>query len=148
METHSDEYVRILSLEYQSLRSDLVMRSAARFQFLGLVIASAAILGTGLGGSHSNLATRILVILGVVLFCLGLISFWLQGRDQAVISAQIAAIETRINELVPTEPVLLNWETTHQERTVFNRWILGLRLPENGNQRKALSGRSTTHPSS
>ena len=127
------EYVKILSLEYQSLRSDLVMRSAARFQFLGLVIASAAILATGLGGSHSNLATWILVILGIILFILGLISFWLQGRDQAIISAKIADIEKRINELVPADPALLSWETTHQERSPFNRWILGLRLPGDGN---------------
>jgi hypothetical protein len=131
-----DERVEILALEYQSLRSDLVMRSAARFQFLGFVTASAAILATGLGGTHSHQETLVLVTLAIALFIFGLISFWLQGRDQAIISAQIAHIETRINLLVPAKPDLLSWETTHQNRSFFNYWILGLRLPAKMRARK------------
>lgn len=66
-----DKSVDVLGLEYQSLRADLVMRSGVRFQFLGFITASAAILATGLGGSHSKAETRVLVILGIVLFVLG-----------------------------------------------------------------------------
>jgi hypothetical protein len=124
-----DVHVEVLALEYQSLRSDLVMRSAARFQFLGFVTASAAILATGLGGSHSHQATVVLVWLGGVLFILGLASFWVQGREQAIISARIADIEQEINGRVPGKPELLKWETDHQKRSPFNYWILGLRLP-------------------
>jgi hypothetical protein len=120
--------VDVLGLEYQSLRSDLVMRSGARFQFLGFITASAAILATGLGDSRSILETRVLVSLGAVLFIVGLITFWLQGSEQAAISAKIADIEGRLNHLVG-DPGLLSWETDHQQRSFFNRWILGLRLP-------------------
>jgi len=120
--------VDVLGLEYQSLRSDLVMRSGARFQFLGFITASAAILATGLGDSRSILETRVLVSLGALLFIVGLITFWLQGSEQAAISAKIADIEGRLNQLVG-DPGLLSWETDHQQRSSFNRWILGLRLP-------------------
>lgn len=120
--------VDVLGLEYQSLRSDLVMRSGARFQFLGFITASAAILATGLGDSRSILETRVLVSLGAVLFIVGLITFWLQGSEQAAISAKIADIEGRLNHLVG-DPGLLSWETDHQQRSFFNRCILGLRLP-------------------
>lgn len=125
-----DKRVDVLGLEYQSLREDLVMRSGARFQFLGFVTASAAILATGLGDSRSRLETRVLVSLGIALFVLGLITFWLQGSEQAAISAKIADIEERLNGFV-SEPGLLSWETEHQKRSRFNRWILGLRLPSN-----------------
>jgi hypothetical protein len=125
-----DKRVDVLGLEYQSLRSDLVMRSGARFQFLGFITASAAILATGLGDSHSRLEIRVLVSLGAALFVLGLITFWLQGIEQATISAKIAHIEERLNDLV-SEPRLLSWETDHQQRSFFNKWILGLRLPAN-----------------
>jgi len=130
-----DKRVDALGLEYQSLRSDLVMRSAARFQFLGFITASAAILATGLGDSHSRLETRVLVSLGAVLFILGLITFWLQGSEQAAISVRIAHIEERLNGLV-SEPGLLCWETDHQQRSFFNKWILGLRPPENARSGK------------
>ena len=120
--------VDVLGLEYQSLRSDLVMRSGARFQFLGFITASAAILATGLGDSRSILETRVLVSLGALLFIVGLTTFWLQGSEQAAISAKIAEIEGRLNHLVG-DPGLLSWETNHQQRSSFNRWILGLRLP-------------------
>jgi hypothetical protein len=133
-----DKAIDVLGLEYQSLRSDLIMRSGARFQFLGFITASAAILATGLGDSHSSLETHVLVVLGIVLFIFGLVTFWLQGREQAVISAKIASIEQRLNNLVQ-KPGLLSWETTHQERSFFNCWILGLRLPAKGPGRKAKS---------
>ena len=133
-----DKAIDVLGLEYQSLRSDLIMRSGARFQFLGFITASAAILATGLGDSHSSLETHVLVGLGIALFIFGLITFWLQGREQALISAEIARIEQKLNNLVQ-KPGLLSWETTHQERSFFNCWILGLRLPAKGPGRKAKS---------
>jgi hypothetical protein len=137
-----DKRVDVLGLEYQSLRSDLVMRSGARFQFLGFITASAAILATGLGDSHSRLETRVLVSLGAALFILGLITFWLQGSEQAAISAKIAHIEESLNGLV-SEPGLLSWETDHQQRPFFNKWILGLRLPVNtGTEKTEVKGDS------
>jgi hypothetical protein len=121
-----EERVQVLALEYQSLRADLQTRSAARFQFLGFVTAAAAILATGLGHSTADLTTY---AIGGALFLVGLVSFWLQGNDQARISAHIAEIEQRINQLVPGQLNLLTWETRHQERSCFHRWILGLRYP-------------------
>jgi hypothetical protein len=131
-----NKHVDVLGLEYQSLRQDLIMRSGVRFQFLGFITASAAILATGLGDSHSRLETWILVGLGIVLFILGLITFRQQGGEQAAISARIAEIEEKLNGLVEA-PGLLSWETKHQERSRFNRWILGLRLPASARTEKA-----------
>jgi hypothetical protein len=130
-----DKRVDVLGLEYQSLRSDLVMRSGARFQFLGFITASAAILATGLGDSRSRLETHVLVILAILLFILGLLSFWLQGSEQAAISAKVYHIEEKLNGLV-NEPGLLSWETDHQKRSPFNKWILGLRVPANARTEK------------
>jgi hypothetical protein len=75
------------------------------------------------------------VSLGAALFIFGLISFWLQGSEQAAISAKIAHIEERLNGLV-SEPRLLSWETDHQKRSFFNKWVLGLRLPANARTEK------------
>jgi hypothetical protein len=122
-----DDPVQVLSLEYQSLRADLQVRSAARFQFLGFITASAAILATGFGQSSSGQTTYILEGLGGALFILGLASFWLQGKDQALISAHVASLEEKINHAMSAE--LLSWERRHQERSFFNYWILGLRYP-------------------
>jgi hypothetical protein len=147
----NDERLRTLSMEYQSLRSDLQMRSSARFQFLGLVTAAAAVLATGLGSSHTGHVTIVLEILAAVLFALGLITFWLQGKDQATISAYIASIENRINNLVPPEPGkvgLLRWEAINQERSKFDKWVPGLRLTENARtkiEKYLVLGRDTTH---
>jgi hypothetical protein len=122
-----DDPVEVLALEYQSLRADLQVRSAARFQFLGFVTAAAAVLATGLGHSSPGQTTCILEGLGGALFILGLISFWLQGKDQALISAHLANLEERMNHAMSAD--LLSWETRHQERSFFNYWILGLRYP-------------------
>jgi hypothetical protein len=127
------ERVQILSMEYKALRSDLQMRSSARFQFLGLVTAAAAVLATGLGSSHAGRTTLILEILACVLFVLGLVAFWRQGRDQARISFYISRLEDRINSLVPPESGkagLLRWEAMNQKRSNINKWILGLDLTE------------------
>ncbi len=129
----NDEHVQLLSMEYKSLRSDLQMRSSARFQFLGLITASAAVLATGLGGSHSPDTTKVLAVLGIALFLLGVGAFWRQGRDQAIISYKISSLERRINNLARTEPGerdLLSWETfNYENRSRFDEWFLGLRLP-------------------
>jgi hypothetical protein len=121
-----DDPVQVLALEYQSLRADLQVRSAARFQFLGFITAAAAILATGLGHLSSN-QTHILEGLAFLLFIFGLASFWLQGKDQALISAHVANLEEKINQAMSAD--LLTWETQHQERSFFNYWILGLRYP-------------------
>jgi hypothetical protein len=127
--TERDRVLQVLSLEYETARAELLMRSSARYQFLGFTTAAAALLGSGIGHPALGLGTWILGSLAAGVFILGLASFWWLGRDITYISARVADIEHRINEIVPMEPgapKLLSWESDHQHRTKFERFFLGL----------------------
>jgi hypothetical protein len=46
-DTDRELKVQVLSLEYQTLRGSILMRTSARYQFLGFTTAAAEILATG-----------------------------------------------------------------------------------------------------
>jgi hypothetical protein len=129
--TDRDLKVQVLSLEYETLRADMLMRTSSRYQFLGFVTAAAAILATGAGHLSLGPGVWFLAILAGGIFLLGLASFWYQGTYVARMSMKVAEIENRINDLVPVEPgKLLGWESDHQRRSRFDQWVLGHRSPE------------------
>jgi hypothetical protein len=128
-----DHVLQVLTLEYETLRAEILMRTSARYQFLGFITAAAAILATGVVGSSSGVTEWLLATLAGVVFIFGLLSFWQLGSDVAHLSARVAKIETRINRLMPSEPgtpALLSWESDHQHRPLFDRWVLGHRFPK------------------
>lgn len=124
------ERVEVLSLEYNTLRAEILVRTTARFQFLGLVTTASAILATGSRGAW--VLARVLACLAGGVFVVGVLLFWGLGRNITYLSARVAVIESRINELVSPGSVctLLSWESGHQSRTLFDRLVLGLRSVE------------------
>jgi hypothetical protein len=122
---HDQQRIAVLTAAYQSLREDMQVRSAARFQFLGFVTAAAAVLAAGLGRLPAG-TTLVLEILAAVLFAAGLATFWVSGRQQARISWRAAQIEAAINQALGGDK-LLTWETDSQDRSFFDRYFLNLR---------------------
>jgi hypothetical protein len=127
--TSRDHSFQALALEYEALRAEILMRSAARFQFAGFIAAAAALVGTGIGYASLGPKTWILCTLAAgVIFC-GLVGFWRMGRYLVHISAHIAMIEGRINELAPAPPgtpPFISWHTDNQEYTLWGRVSLGV----------------------
>jgi hypothetical protein len=121
-----DRVIQVLALEYQSLNGQLLARLSARYQFLGFLTASAAILATGIGHPIFDLETWVQGSLAIAVFLFGVLCFWMISRNIAVIGARIATLEERINELVPTGPnasKLLNWESEHTHRVSFRAFF-------------------------
>jgi hypothetical protein len=122
--------LQVLSLEYETLRAEMLTRTASRYQFLGFTTAGAAILATVADRLSLVPGVWFLAILAGGIFLSGLASFWVLGRDLVLLSVRVAGIESRINDLVPGNPRILSWESDHQRRTRFARWVLGFRLPK------------------
>lgn len=122
-----DLMVQVLSLEYQTLRDDVLHRSSGRFQFLGLMTTAAALVASGiLGHSVFGVQTWISASLAVGVFAVGLACFMILGQHMARLRARVAEIEKRINALVPAESessMLLSWESVHQQRTRLQKLI-------------------------
>jgi hypothetical protein len=114
-----DRILQVLSLEYQTLRQDILVRTSGRFQFLGLMTTAAALLATGIFG-HSAFGSKtwISIVLAAAVFGFGVACFWLLGHHIMLVSARLAQIEARINNLVPAETdssaPLLSWESVRQ----------------------------------
>src|SRR6266704_22076 len=110
-----ERIIQLLSLEYQTLRDDLLVRTSGRFQFLGLMTTAAALLATGIFG-HSVFGSQnwIAATLALGVFAFGLVCFLILGRHMVILSTRLAEIERRINALVPAEPgfsAVLSWES-------------------------------------
>jgi hypothetical protein len=120
-----DCMIHVLSLEYQTLRAEILVRTGGRFQFLGLMTAAAALLATA-AFSHPLFSTGNWVagILAIAIFGFGLMNFWILGCQIFGLSARVAEIENRINALAPMQaafPALLNWELRLQESSRLAR---------------------------
>jgi hypothetical protein len=120
-----EQAVQILSLEYQTLRDEVLARTSGRFQFLGLLTAAAAILASGVSGTVSLGEKWFLGCLAVISFLAGLALFWVLGRNILVLSRRISVIERRINALAFSDSELLSWESEHQRRSLWSRLSLG-----------------------
>lgn len=130
-----DLKVQVLSLEYQTLRAAIMMRTSSSYQFLGLATAAAAILASGAGGLSFSSRGWFLVILAGGVFAFGVGGFRTLGKQVAFQSKRVAEIEDRINALVPAEtgePKLLSWELDHQHRSRFERLVIGHRIHADG----------------
>jgi hypothetical protein len=114
-----DRVVQVLSLEYQTLRADILVRAQGRYQFLGLMTTAAALLISGaFGGSAFGGKTWIPITLAVGVFTFGLAPYLLLGRHSVRLRARVAEIEKRINALTPEHgsTALLSWESDRQQR--------------------------------
>ena len=125
-----DRIIQVLSLEYQTLRQDILIRASGRFQFLGLMTTAAALLASGvLGHSVFSGQTLVAAVLSAAVFVFGLTLFLLVGRQMVNASARVAQLEERINALVPCESdsrPLLSWETDSQHHSFVGYLSLGI----------------------
>jgi hypothetical protein len=126
-EDHVDRerIIQLLSLEYQTLREDLLVRTSGRFQFLGLMTTAAALFATGIFG-HSAFGSQswIAATLAFGVSAFGLVCFLRLGHHMVTRSTRLAEIERRINALVPAEPgfsTVLSWNSDHQQRRWYQR---------------------------
>jgi len=117
--------VQILSLEYEALRSEILTRTSGRYQFLGLMTTAAALLVSGIGNSISPDERWIQRFLALAIFTIGLLYFFRLGRGIVKLSARIAIIEGKINELAYSQSKLLSWESEMQKRGFWKRVSLG-----------------------
>jgi hypothetical protein len=127
-----DRAIQLLSLEYTSLRNEMVAKMSGRYQFLGLMTTAAALLGSGIARPQFTSGRLIFSGLAIAVFLLGLVCFGVLGRHIIELSARAAEIEHRINALVPVSsgmPALVNWHSEHQQRTRLNQIMLGAVLP-------------------
>jgi hypothetical protein len=126
-EDKNREYlVHILAVEYQTLRQEIQDRTSGRYQFLGLTTTAAALLTTGIFGS-SIFEGRIWIAAGlaIVVFTFGVVSFVYLGRMRELTIIEAAALERRINALLPAEPgfsaVLTRASNRGERRTYYWR---------------------------
>ena len=104
--------------------------SGARFQFLTIppVILALGVTIVGASGRRAHwIAPTFLAIL-IVLVLLGTVVFLWIGRIIGAISAQLADLETAMNQVLDdaygTGPVL-SWELNHQHRAGLDRILNG-----------------------
>jgi hypothetical protein len=100
--------IQILSLEYGALRSEILTLTSGRYQFFGLMTTAAALLASGISHSVSLAERWTLGFLALAIFLVGLVYYLRLGRNIARISARIASIENRINELAYSQSKLLS----------------------------------------
>jgi hypothetical protein len=128
--TDHDQIIKLLSMEYQTLREEILVRTSGRFQFLGLMTTAAALLTTGVvSPSIFKDDQLIAAALAAVVFIFGVACFVYLGRRRIAVSIKVAAIEKRINAMVPAEPGfpdVLNWETYYGQLTLCQRIRLAL----------------------
>ena len=125
-----EQIIKLLSMEYQTLREEILVRTSGRFQFLGLMTTAAALLTTGVvSPSIFKNDQWIAAALAAVVFIFGVACFVYLGRRRIAVSIKVAEIEKRINALVPAEPGfsnVLDWESYYGELTLFQRIRLAL----------------------
>lgn len=123
--------IRVLSLEYQTLREEILIRTSGRFQFLGLMTTAAALLTTGVfSSSVFKSQTWISAGLAVLVFTFGVACFVYLGRQRALAFAKVVALEIRINALVPAEhgySAVLTRESDREHWTLYKKLKLVLR---------------------
>jgi hypothetical protein len=108
------------------------MRTSSRYQFLGLMTTSAALLASGVGHSVIGSGQWILLSLAAVVFIVGLAYWWRLGRHLVIISIWLTQLEGRINLVVSGEQNIsapLSWESQHQRRDRWSRISLGPMAP-------------------
>lgn len=117
--------LQALSLEYNSLRQEIVMRMDRRYQTVTLLGAAAALV-FGFAPKDSNLPAWMVYAVSVVLLAAGIGSWWHSGRSVGKLSQRVAWLEHDINQVVnltaaESNSGALRWESDQQGRTGSTR---------------------------
>lgn len=126
--------IDLLKMEYDTLRAEVVALSSGRLQFMSIPsisVAAAVALVVSQRPTTPGVAL-IAALLGLVLASALLIYLQI-GRSIAALSARIAFLETRLNDIVSSEYGLtlgLDWERQHQTRSGLSRIYNGPGVPQ------------------
>src|SRR6266496_2486938 len=90
-----DRAIQLLSLEYNSIKGEMLTRTSGRFQFLGLMTTAAALVASGVGDSKLGISTWATAALAAGVFLFGLICFIFLGHQIVRMAERVADIEHR-----------------------------------------------------
>jgi len=93
-DANRDRILQVLALEYGTLRTEILMRLSARYQFVGFITAAAALVGVGIGYS-SGPKTWLLVTLALAVLYVGFHGYYRMVYYGRLVSVRIAEIEDR-----------------------------------------------------
>lgn len=121
--------LKVCSLGYATLRTELLNSHAHRNQTLAIA-AGAAGLVVGFTPENSRLPDWLVYAAAVLLLVVGIIVWWNAGRGIGKLSARISEIEQTINDQMAKAygadaAAWLAWETGHQDRSGFPLWVHG-----------------------
>lgn len=143
LEPDRELLIQVLSLEYQTLREEVLVRTSGRFQFLGLMTTAAALLSSGiLGPSIFGHQTWIAALLAAGVLAFGLVCFVALGRLRTDAAVRVAEIEKRINAMLPAErgfSTVLSWESGREKRTFGQKLMITAGLPVGSNHKSSMS---------
>ncbi|WP_328324422.1 hypothetical protein OHA70_33270 [Kribbella sp. NBC_00382] len=112
--------LKACSLEYATLRTEILNTNASRHQ-IPLIAIGAASLVAGFTPDSSRLPDWLVYSVSVFLVILGIVTWWHAGWDMGKLSTRIAQIEKIVTELMteaygPEAEEWLSWETSKQNR--------------------------------
>lgn len=120
-----DRIFAALSLEYGTLRGELVEKTTRRGQTAGFLSAAAAVL-LAIASAKNDDWVVLLVAAAAVYLVLAAATWVQNSRTIRGLSAHVAQLEHDLNEAVNRElstTMYLRWETTHQTRNWwYRRW--------------------------
>jgi hypothetical protein len=120
-----ERIIQVLSLEYQTLMEEILLRTSGRFQFLGLMTTAAALLSTGVFGHPVfRPQTWIAAALAAGVFIFGVACFVYLGRQRELIAFRVGALEKRINALLSAEPgfpAVLSWNSGYKHVSLYQK---------------------------
>ena len=117
-----DRFLQVLTLEYETLRAEILARLSARYQFIGFITAATALIGVAIGYS-SGFKVWLLTAMAIIVLATGFYGYYRMVVQGRIVSARVAQIEARINKLVPVEPGapnLLSWESEHPRESLLS----------------------------
>jgi hypothetical protein len=119
-----DAILALRTLEYGTLRTEILARSNAKSQQFTVVVAVSALLA-GLASGETVSAWGFVLAAGVSL--LGLASWFDASRSIGRLSRRLALIECEINTLMAVYGAgdVLHWEIPQQQRGWFKRLVFG-----------------------
>jgi hypothetical protein len=127
-EHRTDQIVSILSLEYQTLRAEILARSAYRFQTLTIMGTAGALVAAAITAGVEDVRWPIVAVIAGIYILVGLIAYFRMGTLLDACARRVAEIEKMVNVTMNEgygSPALLVWESRTTERSRLQRILSG-----------------------
>jgi hypothetical protein len=119
---NEDRTLQVLAMEYETLRVKILMCATAAINLSDSLQQPQLSLEPALACRPNGLKACILVGLAAIVLAIGVYGYDRMRYHLILLSARIAQIEDRINNLVPSRPgspKLISWESEHQGQPLF-----------------------------